>query len=269
MARATAPSRGWPGSNRRNRSGIPGDGREPPQSVRGERDGHRRSEEVPAPGDDHPEHLLGVQGRDRARQVGEPLGLVPPPLRVVVQRGVPERQRGLPGEGGEDGVVVRAERARAVAAAAQRDHAEELVGHPERLRHHPADAARHGVGEGVGPRRVVVDDDALPGAGTLARHARAHGDRRLEDVVAGARGEVEPVAGEEVDRPLGLDEPGGAVHDEAQQPVQVELGDQLVLDGGPGVELLAEEFGLGDGHPAHPRPQTVSHFPLRGSDPEL
>src|SRR5262249_56343273 len=83
-------------------------------------------------------------------------------LRLLVQPGILERDRGLRGEVAEGAEVLLAERVGRLAEPEHADDAEQAVADDERLSDRVPGSDGDELRLGIGRRRIVVDEAALP-----------------------------------------------------------------------------------------------------------
>ncbi len=187
------------------------------------------------------EHGAHVVGRvDRPRQLGEHLRLAAAPARLDEEGRVVHRHRGLDREPLEGGEVLSGKWV-AVRAARQHQHPEQAPAAHQGHRHRVANPEPHHRGQRVGRIRVVVAEQAVPGR-RAARHETAGGrERGLLRGLAPAPGAAERVAVlvHQVREAAPLEELPGALDDQVEEPVQVELRAQVALHRREGLELRA------------------------------
>ena len=183
-------------------------------------------------------HVL--RGVERAGQLREHLRLAPLPARLDEEDRVVERDRGLQRQAFEAGDVLGSERR--VRAAGDHQHAQEPVAADEGLRHRVAHAEADHRGQRVGRIGIVVHEQ--PAA--LARAGRHHPALRRERGLRLGLGPT-PRPGaerlallvEEIGEPGPVEQAARPLHDQAEEPVEIQLGAEIPLHARQRLELLA------------------------------
>ena len=229
---------------------TPGDGDEAPVGLKETKTGRAHAEKR--------EHAVDdalADGRDfeaLGERPGHPaqlLGFPPALLRLLVEACILERDRGLGGEVAERSELLLAERVGRLAEPEHADDAEQPVADDQRLDDRVPSADADELRLGIRRCGIVVDEAALPLEGAGADETDAEGDALIDRgaLAPGARCQRVARGLHQVDRALGPEETTGMLHDQREQPIEVELGGQLALhrgqrlDVGPARRLQREE----------------------------
>src|SRR5207244_1564954 len=111
------------------------------------------------------------------------------------------------------------------------DDAEQPVADDQRLDDRVPSADADELRLGIRRRGIVVDEAALPLEGAGADETESEGDALIDRgaLAPGARCQRLARRLHQVDRALGPEETTGVLHDQREQPIEVELGGQLAV----------------------------------------